>query len=726
MHSISEVGSNVPAFLAKLWKLVEDPTTNSLIAWSSEGSSFLIRNQAQFSRELLPLYYKHNNLASFIRQLNMYGFRKISSVDSGGLKLDKDEMEFAHKYFLRGHPYLLDNIKRKIPTGAVHGSGSVSGGTNGSVKPEIASRVLLDVKQMKGRQESLDSRFNALKRENEALWRELALLRQKHMKQQQIVNKLIQFLVTLVQPNRGLGIKRTYPLMLNDSPNVLSNRRRGPTQPKTAKLNLISDVMTSEELSPNGPVIHELDNTVEYILPDDNYEDLGGVEFDCGKDASVDNGKISVAAGLSCDKLKNNVGYSESEPEVGAEVGDVPIELAKELDRVVPLVNSPSSSLGNLESLPSSPANTMDVPPGSLAEDILASDPDLQSDVPENCLLPSVEYPLSPEMFMGSVDPAVVSPAPPSKMSKAKGQSANRSSRNSSKSSSSVVKRSPHVQSTRKTRRGTTSLKSNSNVEDLDVYPEIHLEEGCASVSDEEANLLRSLTTSGEVNVNDLNINVETTAVPENKKNEEKDDSNMALACTSASSGENSTSENSIREELDMHIDATQSELDLLKEMLMKGTSGGGPGNEGDILGAGGGLEGYCLDASALLGLFSSDDPFPIGLNSMPGSSEGFGNNTKENPDFSVSGNEIAAYNPTLLDLVEDDDDDSQILNWYDEASAMSTPSDDVPAPTSGSSSRSKSFASVNVSGTKGKGSGKVVTSVIAPKNANPSRRKTK
>jgi len=35
MHSVEELGTNVPAFLAKLWKLVEDPETNDLICWST-------------------------------------------------------------------------------------------------------------------------------------------------------------------------------------------------------------------------------------------------------------------------------------------------------------------------------------------------------------------------------------------------------------------------------------------------------------------------------------------------------------------------------------------------------------------------------------------------------------------------------------------------------------------------------------------------------------------
>ena len=63
---------------------------------------------------------------------------------------------------------------------------------------------------MKGKQETVDSRLNSMKRENEALWREVAALRQKHMKQQQNVNKLIQFLISIVQPSgrAGLGLKR--------------------------------------------------------------------------------------------------------------------------------------------------------------------------------------------------------------------------------------------------------------------------------------------------------------------------------------------------------------------------------------------------------------------------------------------------------------------------------------------------------------------------------------
>lgn len=56
-------------------------------------------------------------MASFVRQLNMYGFHKVVGVDAGGLKSERqEEMEFAHNFFLRGNERYLEQIKRKVST----------------------------------------------------------------------------------------------------------------------------------------------------------------------------------------------------------------------------------------------------------------------------------------------------------------------------------------------------------------------------------------------------------------------------------------------------------------------------------------------------------------------------------------------------------------------------------------------------------------------------------
>ena len=72
------------------------------------------------------------------------------------------------------------------------------------------TEVLSEVGMMKNRQEDLDEKLNYMRNENSELWKEVENLRQKHERQQRIVNKLIQFLGAMVggQSPNGLGMKR--------------------------------------------------------------------------------------------------------------------------------------------------------------------------------------------------------------------------------------------------------------------------------------------------------------------------------------------------------------------------------------------------------------------------------------------------------------------------------------------------------------------------------------
>lgn len=59
-------------FLTKTYQLVDDPSVDDLISWSEDGSAFIVWRPAEFARDLLPKYFKHNNFSSFVRQLNTY------------------------------------------------------------------------------------------------------------------------------------------------------------------------------------------------------------------------------------------------------------------------------------------------------------------------------------------------------------------------------------------------------------------------------------------------------------------------------------------------------------------------------------------------------------------------------------------------------------------------------------------------------------------------------
>lgn len=64
---------SVPApFLTKTYHLVDDPASDDVISWNEVGTTFVVWKTAEFAKDLLPNYFKHNNFSSFVRQLNTY------------------------------------------------------------------------------------------------------------------------------------------------------------------------------------------------------------------------------------------------------------------------------------------------------------------------------------------------------------------------------------------------------------------------------------------------------------------------------------------------------------------------------------------------------------------------------------------------------------------------------------------------------------------------------
>ncbi|XP_065533199.1 heat shock factor protein 5-like [Lathamus discolor] len=121
---------NPSHFPAKLWQLVNSPRCGS-VRWDARGEGLLI-DRRLFERELLGAepagegaalgagLFKTRNFASFIRQLNLYGFRKLgpgpgplrdpAGGDGGGSA--GPLLHFHSPHFRRDRPELLVRLKR--------------------------------------------------------------------------------------------------------------------------------------------------------------------------------------------------------------------------------------------------------------------------------------------------------------------------------------------------------------------------------------------------------------------------------------------------------------------------------------------------------------------------------------------------------------------------------------------------------------------------------------
>ncbi|KAG4430276.1 hypothetical protein IFR05_014240 [Cadophora sp. M221] len=101
----------IPPFVQKLSSFLDESKNTELIRWSDRGDSFVVLDEDEFAKTLIPELFKHNNYASFVRQLNMYGFHKRVGLSDNSMKAserkNKSPSEYYNPYFKRGHPNLL-------------------------------------------------------------------------------------------------------------------------------------------------------------------------------------------------------------------------------------------------------------------------------------------------------------------------------------------------------------------------------------------------------------------------------------------------------------------------------------------------------------------------------------------------------------------------------------------------------------------------------------------
>ncbi|ODQ65553.1 hypothetical protein NADFUDRAFT_82593 [Nadsonia fulvescens var. elongata DSM 6958] len=208
-----------PAFVMKLWTMVNDTKNSQFIQWAPDGQSFQVTGREPFEKNVLPKYFKHSNFSSFVRQLNMYGWHKVQDVTAGAMQSNDETWQFKSPNFIRGRDDLLENIVRNK-------------GPKGSDDEEDSELNLLldELEIIKHNQSTITEELNRIRKDNELLWTENYQQRERHRAHTETLDKIMRFLASLysnpakilsdIQQQNG----KQQRLLLQHATNDISNK----------------------------------------------------------------------------------------------------------------------------------------------------------------------------------------------------------------------------------------------------------------------------------------------------------------------------------------------------------------------------------------------------------------------------------------------------------------------------------------------------------------------
>jgi len=198
-----------------------------------------VEDEDEFAKKLIPELFKHNNYASFVRQLNMYGFHKKVGLSDNSMrsseKKAKSPSEYSNPYFRRGHPDLLWLIQKPKNTGLnAKAKGPkrtdldqneddnddyleeirpapqsrnpphqlAIGQGDASLPSEQLNSVHRELQIIRQQQSQITAMIQRLKREHEQLYGQAANFQDQHSRHENSINAILTFLATVY--NRSL------------------------------------------------------------------------------------------------------------------------------------------------------------------------------------------------------------------------------------------------------------------------------------------------------------------------------------------------------------------------------------------------------------------------------------------------------------------------------------------------------------------------------------------
>ncbi|KAI1751210.1 hypothetical protein F4782DRAFT_199295 [Xylaria castorea] len=271
----------IPPFVQKLNSFLEDGKNTELIRWSDKGDSFIVLDEDEFAKTLIPELFKHNNYASFVRQLNMYGFHKKVGLSDNSMKAserkNKSPSEYYNPYFRRGHPNLLWLINK--PKSGNTKKGGKKRGDDGEVDSDDDVTPVDDTIAQPFSQAAAPNRALPAPEAGPLQKKELALVRDQMAALQQRQKQISDAITRLRQEHNQLfqqammfqNMHNRHENSINAILNFLANvfRKSLEEQGGTQNVNdLLASIIPNVQMPPTaqGSVV-DLDDWVQQQMP---------------------------------------------------------------------------------------------------------------------------------------------------------------------------------------------------------------------------------------------------------------------------------------------------------------------------------------------------------------------------------------------------------------------------------------------------------------------------
>jgi len=98
-------GGVIQPFPGKLMEVLDRDDLGDVISWMPHGRAFCVKQPKVFTADILPRFFKQSKYMSFTRQLNLWGFKRITR--------GRDAGAYYHELFLRGRPRLTLRMRRQ-------------------------------------------------------------------------------------------------------------------------------------------------------------------------------------------------------------------------------------------------------------------------------------------------------------------------------------------------------------------------------------------------------------------------------------------------------------------------------------------------------------------------------------------------------------------------------------------------------------------------------------